>query len=82
MSTRGANFLNRWMAEHLPDAVTDDPAASRRDRPGALFPSAPCVVAAQEALADVAMFATDLDTPGAGREFCVGGHFLCALHVH
>ncbi|WP_027146067.1 DUF768 domain-containing protein [Mesorhizobium sp. WSM3626] len=27
MSTRGANFLDRWMAEHLPDAVTDDPAA-------------------------------------------------------
>ncbi|MBZ9673182.1 DUF768 domain-containing protein [Mesorhizobium sp. B2-1-8] len=27
MSTRGANFLDRWIAEHLPDAVTDDPAA-------------------------------------------------------
>ncbi|MBZ9747832.1 DUF768 domain-containing protein [Mesorhizobium sp. CO1-1-7] len=22
-----ANFLDRWMAEHLPDAVTDDPGA-------------------------------------------------------
>lgn len=28
---------------------------------------APCVVSAQEGLADVATFATDLDTPGAGR---------------
>ncbi|TPK72361.1 DUF768 domain-containing protein [Mesorhizobium sp. B2-3-14] len=27
MSARGANFLARWMAEHLPNAVTDDPAA-------------------------------------------------------
>lgn len=27
MSTRGANFLDRWMAEHLPNAMTDDPAA-------------------------------------------------------
>ncbi|MDX8450154.1 hypothetical protein [Mesorhizobium captivum] len=27
MSTRGVNFLDRWMAEHLPNAVTDDPAA-------------------------------------------------------
>lgn len=27
MSTRGANFLDRWMAEHLPEVVTDDPAA-------------------------------------------------------
>ncbi|PBC09214.1 hypothetical protein CK230_17175 [Mesorhizobium sp. WSM3859] len=27
MSTRGANFLERWMAEHLPEVVTDDPAA-------------------------------------------------------
>ncbi|MEI9406726.1 hypothetical protein [Mesorhizobium argentiipisi] len=26
MSTRGANFLERWMAEHLPEVVTDDPA--------------------------------------------------------
>ncbi|PBC10179.1 hypothetical protein CK230_10620 [Mesorhizobium sp. WSM3859] len=26
MSTRGANFLERWMAEHLAEAVTDDPA--------------------------------------------------------
>ncbi|ESZ41798.1 DUF768 domain-containing protein [Mesorhizobium sp. L2C066B000] len=25
MSTRGFNFLDKWMAEHLPDAVTDDP---------------------------------------------------------
>lgn len=27
MSTRGANFLEMWMAEHLPDAVTNNPAA-------------------------------------------------------
>ncbi|MDG4897767.1 hypothetical protein P9272_29955 [Mesorhizobium sp. WSM4976] len=27
MSTRGANFLERWMAEHLPEMVTDDPTA-------------------------------------------------------
>lgn len=27
MSTRGVNFLDRWMAEHLPEAGTDDPAA-------------------------------------------------------
>ncbi|MFD2053789.1 hypothetical protein ACFSQT_12045 [Mesorhizobium calcicola] len=27
MSTRGINFLDKWMAEHLPDVVTDDPAA-------------------------------------------------------
>ncbi|RVC68080.1 DUF768 domain-containing protein, partial [Mesorhizobium sp. M00.F.Ca.ET.038.03.1.1] len=27
MSTRGANFLDRWMAEHLPKVLTDDPAA-------------------------------------------------------
>ncbi|MGT2464733.1 hypothetical protein ACVOMV_03545 [Mesorhizobium atlanticum] len=27
MSTRGANFLDRWMAEHLPEVVTDDTAA-------------------------------------------------------
>ncbi|RWB73360.1 MAG: DUF768 domain-containing protein [Mesorhizobium sp.] len=27
MSTRGADFLDRWMAEHLPEAGTDDPAA-------------------------------------------------------
>ena len=44
---------------------------------------APCVVSAQEGLADVATFATDLDTPGTGRELCVGGHFFvcapCAL---
>ncbi len=41
---------------------------------------APCVVSAQEGLADVATLATDLDTPGTGREFCVGGHFfVCAL---
>ncbi|MER8948503.1 hypothetical protein [Mesorhizobium sp. M0809] len=44
---------------------------------------APCVVSAQEGLADVATFATDLDTPGTGRELCVGGHFVvcapCAL---
>jgi len=27
MSTRGINFLDRWMAEHLPDVMTDDPVA-------------------------------------------------------
>ncbi|ESW94287.1 hypothetical protein X769_33325 [Mesorhizobium sp. LSJC268A00] len=27
MSTRGINFLDRWMAEHLPNAMTDDPVA-------------------------------------------------------
>ncbi|MER9625080.1 hypothetical protein NKI98_27190 [Mesorhizobium sp. M0222] len=27
MSTRGINFLDEWMAEHLPDVVTDDPGA-------------------------------------------------------
>ncbi|MER8564399.1 hypothetical protein NKH85_04250 [Mesorhizobium sp. M0924] len=27
MSTRGINFLDGWMAEHLPNAMTDDPAA-------------------------------------------------------
>ncbi|MER8806007.1 hypothetical protein [Mesorhizobium australicum] len=27
MSTRGADFLDRWMVEHLPNAATDDPAA-------------------------------------------------------
>ena len=27
MSTRGINFLDRWMADHLPDAMTDDPIA-------------------------------------------------------
>ncbi|TIS45369.1 hypothetical protein [Mesorhizobium sp.] len=27
MSTRGINFLDRWMSELLPNAVTDDPAA-------------------------------------------------------
>jgi hypothetical protein len=26
MSTRGVNFL-KWMAEHLPNAITDDPIA-------------------------------------------------------
>ena len=41
----------------------------------------PSVVSAQERLAGVATFATHLDTPGAGREFCVGGHFSCALRV-
>ncbi|TIW75481.1 MAG: DUF768 domain-containing protein [Mesorhizobium sp.] len=23
MSTRGINFLDKWMAEHLPNAITD-----------------------------------------------------------
>ncbi|MER8447338.1 hypothetical protein NKH52_29615 [Mesorhizobium sp. M1066] len=27
MSTRGINFLDRWMAEHPPYAMTDDPVA-------------------------------------------------------
>ena len=27
MSTRGVNFLDKWMAEHLPNVVTDDPIA-------------------------------------------------------
>ncbi|RWC28372.1 hypothetical protein [Mesorhizobium sp.] len=27
MSTRGINFLDRWMADHLPNAMTDDPIA-------------------------------------------------------
>jgi hypothetical protein len=27
MSTRGINQLEKWMAEHLPNAMTDDPAA-------------------------------------------------------
>ncbi|MER9901583.1 hypothetical protein [Mesorhizobium sp. M0130] len=27
MSTRGINFLDKWIAEHLPDAMTDDPIA-------------------------------------------------------
>ncbi|MBZ9661195.1 hypothetical protein LB523_19310 [Mesorhizobium sp. ESP-6-4] len=27
MSTRGINFVDRWMAEHLPNAITDDPVA-------------------------------------------------------
>jgi hypothetical protein len=27
MSTRGINFLDKWMAEHLPDAMTADPVA-------------------------------------------------------
>ncbi|RWM01755.1 MAG: DUF768 domain-containing protein [Mesorhizobium sp.] len=27
MSTRGADFLDRWMAEHLPETGTDNPAA-------------------------------------------------------
>lgn len=44
---------------------------------------APCVVSAQEGLADVATFATDLDAPGTGRELGVSGHFFvcapCAL---
>ena len=42
---------------------------------------ASCVVSAQEGLADIATFTTDLDAPRAGREFCVGGHFSCALRV-
>ena len=25
MSTRGINFLDKWMAEHLPETATDDP---------------------------------------------------------
>ncbi|RUV18366.1 MULTISPECIES: DUF768 domain-containing protein [unclassified Mesorhizobium] len=24
MTTRGINFLDRWMADHLPNAITDD----------------------------------------------------------
>lgn len=27
MSTRGIDFLDKWMSEHLPDVVTDDPIA-------------------------------------------------------
>ncbi|PBB94994.1 hypothetical protein CK224_29295 [Mesorhizobium sp. WSM3862] len=27
MSTRGINFLDRWMAQHLPNAISDDPMA-------------------------------------------------------
>lgn len=27
MSTRGVNFIDRWMVEHLPNAMTDDPVA-------------------------------------------------------
>ncbi|TGS65553.1 DUF768 domain-containing protein [Mesorhizobium sp. M3A.F.Ca.ET.201.01.1.1] len=27
MSARALDFLDRWMAEHLPNAMTDDPAA-------------------------------------------------------
>ncbi|TIT80701.1 MAG: DUF768 domain-containing protein [Mesorhizobium sp.] len=27
MSTRGINFVDRWMAEHPPNAMTDDPVA-------------------------------------------------------
>ena len=27
MSKRGVDFLDNWMAEHLPNAFTDDPAA-------------------------------------------------------
>jgi nucleoid DNA-binding protein len=27
MSTRGINFFDRWMADHLPNAMTDDPIA-------------------------------------------------------
>ncbi|MDX8437578.1 hypothetical protein RFN25_29660 [Mesorhizobium abyssinicae] len=26
-STRGINFLDKWLAEHLPNAITDDPVA-------------------------------------------------------
>ena len=26
MSTRGLNFFDKWIAEHLPDTMTDDPA--------------------------------------------------------
>ncbi|RUU84343.1 DUF768 domain-containing protein [Mesorhizobium sp. M7A.F.Ca.MR.176.00.0.0] len=28
MSRRGIDFLNDWMAEHLPDTFTDNPAAT------------------------------------------------------
>ena len=27
MSKRGVDFLDKWMAEHLPNAFTDDPAS-------------------------------------------------------
>jgi hypothetical protein len=27
MSTRGINFLDKWLSEHLPDVITDDPVA-------------------------------------------------------
>jgi len=27
MSTRGINFVDKWMAEHLANAMTDDPVA-------------------------------------------------------
>ncbi len=27
MSTRGGNFFDKWIAEHLPNAMTDDPVA-------------------------------------------------------
>ncbi|WP_404926565.1 hypothetical protein [Mesorhizobium sp. ORM16] len=27
MSTRGVNFLDKWMARHLPTAMIDDPMA-------------------------------------------------------
>lgn len=27
MSVRGVNFLSNWMADHLPNAFTDDPGA-------------------------------------------------------
>jgi hypothetical protein len=27
MSTRSINFLDKWMADHLPNAMTDDPVA-------------------------------------------------------
>ncbi|TIU47304.1 MAG: DUF768 domain-containing protein, partial [Mesorhizobium sp.] len=27
MSTRGINFVDRWMAEHLPNVITEDPVA-------------------------------------------------------
>ena len=27
LSARGINFIEKWMAEHLPNAMTDDPVA-------------------------------------------------------
>jgi hypothetical protein len=30
MSKRGIDFLEKWMAEHLPSAFADDPAATCR----------------------------------------------------